>query len=80
MIGEQAFEELWRYKEIDEDGNKLRIHDCVMRLLWATRQQMHAMFNEEGYAVDHLYSDFQKSPPAYGKEQIWVLKKAAQKK
>lgn len=73
---DQVIEDVWRYSEVDAKGRVLRRHDVVMRLRWAFRSQMEKMFKEHGFEVDALYSDFYKSDPAYGKEQVWVLKKA----
>jgi hypothetical protein len=45
-------------------------------LRWATRQEMRYLFELTGFEVVAEYSDFFRSPPAYGNEQVWVLKKA----
>lgn len=72
---DQVIEDVWRYSEVDKNGRIIRRHDVVMRLRWAFRDQMEKMFKENGFRVVDLFSDFYKSAPAYGKEQVWVLEK-----
>lgn len=73
---DQLIEDTWRYRELDNSGREIRRHDVVMRLRWAFHNQMEKMFKENGFKVVELFSDFHKSAPAKGKEQIWVLEKA----
>ncbi len=42
---------------------------------WIYRREMRYLFELTGFEVLAEYSDFAKSPPAYGKEQIWVARK-----
>jgi SAM-dependent methyltransferase len=74
---QQLIKEVWRYKEVDASGRVLRQHDAYLTMRWAFRQEMHDILVMSGFEVEAEYSDFQKSPPAYGKEQIWVVKKKA---
>ena len=38
--------------------------------------EMRYLFELTGFEVVAEYSDLFRSPPAYGKEQLWVLRKA----
>lgn len=72
---EQVFEETWRFTEV---GPKkvLRREKEVLRMRWTYRNEMRYLLELTGFGGIREYSDYHKSPPAYGKEQIWVAKKA----
>ncbi|MGE3076829.1 MAG: trans-aconitate 2-methyltransferase [Dehalococcoidia bacterium] len=71
----QVFEETWRYSEHDREGNQLRQEEEVLRMRWTYRYEMRYLLELAGFEVVAEYSDYLKSPPAYGKEQIWVARK-----
>jgi len=41
----------------------------------ATRQEMRYLFELTGFEVIAEYSDFFRAPPAYGKDQLWIVRK-----
>jgi SAM-dependent methyltransferase len=71
----QTFAERWRFTERTEDGSVLRQEEEELRLRWTFRQEMRHLVELCDLAIEEEYSDFQRSAPAYGKEQIWVLKR-----
>ena len=71
----QVLTELWRFTEINEAGDVLRQEEEVLTLRWTYRQEMRYLFELAGFEVEAEYSDFHGSPPAYGKEQIWVVRR-----
>ena len=46
-----------------------------MRMRWIYRNEMRYLLELCGFAVEAEYSDFFGSPPAYGKEQVWVARR-----
>jgi hypothetical protein len=42
---------------------------------WTFRYEMRHLLRLCGFRVLEEYSDFRKSPPSYGKEQVWVAVK-----
>lgn len=71
----QVFEEHWRFTEGSRDGNILRREVESLRMRWTYRNEMRYLLELAGFEVLAEYSDYFKSPPAYGKEQIWVARK-----
>ncbi|MGE0598110.1 MAG: trans-aconitate 2-methyltransferase [Dehalococcoidia bacterium] len=71
----QVFEETWRYSEHDREGNQLRQEEEVLRMRWTYRYEMRYLLELAGFEVVAEYSDYLKSPPAYGLEQIWVARR-----
>lgn len=71
----QVFEETWRFTEVDRRGNVLRQEEEVLRMRWTYRYEMRYLLELCGFEVEAEYSDYFKSPPAYGKEQVWVARK-----
>ena len=72
----QVFSEVWRFREFDQAGILMREEHEVLRLRWGYRYEMRHLFELSGFSVEAEYSAFDRSPPAYGKEQIWVLRPA----
>lgn len=72
----QTITEKWRFTEKSNDGSILRQEEEELRLRWTFRQEMRHLAELCGLAVEQEYSDFHRSPPAYGQEQIWILKKS----
>lgn len=72
---EQVFTEKIRLEERDENGGVIGAEESEWSLRWATRQEMRYLFELTGFQVVAEYSDFFRSPPAYGKDQVWVLRK-----
>jgi len=72
----QVRRELWRYAEIGADGRVLRAERRELVLRWTYRWELHHLLALAGFAVEAEYSDFKRSPPAYGKELVVVAKAA----
>lgn len=70
----QVFEETWRFTEVDRSGYVLRQEEEVLRMRWTYRHEMRYLLELCGFEVLAEYSDYFRSPPAYGKEQVWVAK------
>ncbi len=68
----QTFEELWRFTAIAADGSVVRAEDELLSMRWIYRWEMRYLLERQGFRVEAEYSDFKKSPPAYGKEQVWI--------
>jgi hypothetical protein len=68
----QVFEETWRFTEQASDGTVLRQEEEVLRMRWTYRYEMRYLLEMAGFDVVAEYSDYHKSPPDYGKEQIWL--------
>jgi SAM-dependent methyltransferase len=72
----QTFFEDWRFTEVTDEGEILREEVERLELRWIYRYEAKYLFERCGFAVEAEYSDFRGAPPAYGKEQVWVLRKA----
>jgi SAM-dependent methyltransferase len=72
----QVLEETWRFREFDHGGDLVRDEREVLRMRWIYRSEMRYLLELSGFDVVAEYSDFKRSPPAYGKEQVWVARKA----
>lgn len=70
----QVFEETWRFTEVDRAGYVLRQEEEVLRMRWTYRYEMRYLLELCGFEVLGEYSDYFRSPPAYGKEQVWVAR------
>lgn len=71
----QVFTEKFRLEELDQRGETIDSEDSEWVLRWAPRQEMRYLFELTSFEVVAEYSDFFRSPCAYGKEQLWVLRK-----
>jgi ubiquinone/menaquinone biosynthesis C-methylase UbiE len=72
----QIFTEKFQIEEMDEHGRHLDSEKTSWSFRWATRQEMRYLFELTGFEVVAEYSDFFRSPPAYGGEQLWVVRKS----
>ena len=70
----QVRHDLWRYREYAPDGALLAEATRDMALRWTWRRELHHLLELCGYAVEAEYSDFDRAPPAYGKELIVVAR------
>jgi SAM-dependent methyltransferase len=68
----QLFTEHWRFSELSPTGQLLRQEDELLELRWTYRYEMRYLLELSGFTVEAELSDFSGSPPAYGKEQIWI--------
>jgi SAM-dependent methyltransferase len=70
----QTFKERWRFTETDSGGALIRQEEEQLQMRWTFRYEMRHLVESCGFVVAAEYSDFRRSAPAYGKEQIWVLR------
>lgn len=64
----------WAAREIGPSGAVLRDDTERLTLRWSTRSEMRLLFELVDLVVEAEYGDFHGGPPAYGKEQVWVLR------
>lgn len=69
----QLIVEDWAATEIDASGEVLRTDTERLTLRWSLRSEMRLLFELAGLEVVADYGDFRGGPPAYGREQVWVL-------
>ena len=69
----QLVVEDWTFREIDGSGKVLRTATEELTLRWSLRSEMRLLFELVGLEVIAEYGDFSGGPPAYGREQVWVL-------
>ncbi|MEZ6191506.1 MAG: class I SAM-dependent methyltransferase [Phycisphaerales bacterium] len=74
----QTLKMLWVLRERDGVGNVVREEYERLDLRWTYRQEMRYLLELCGFEVEAEYSDFEKSPPACGKEQVWVARKVGE--
>lgn len=67
--------ERMRIEEIGSEGAVLATQETSWMLRWATVQEMAYLLELSGFQAEALYSDFRKSPPTYGGEQVWVARR-----
>jgi SAM-dependent methyltransferase len=72
---EQVLTETWRFGQLDERGAVVREETEVLKLRWLYRYEMRYLLELCGFEVEAEYSDFDRSPPAYGREQVWVARR-----
>ena len=72
----QVIDELYRFIELDESGREVRTTTERLVLRWTLRSEIRYLAELEGFVVDAEYSDFRGGSPAYGGEQVWVLRPA----
>ena len=72
----QTFREVWVFKETDETGHVLLEEHEILNMRWGYRYEMRNLFELAGFVVEAEYSDFERNPPVYGREQVWVLSRA----
>jgi SAM-dependent methyltransferase len=72
--GHQLIVEDWTTTEIGASGEVLRTDIERLTLRWSLRSEMRLLFELGGLEVVAEYGDFRGGPPAYGREQVWVLR------
>lgn len=72
----QLIVEEWAASEIDGSGRVLRTDTERLTLRWSLRGEMRLLFELAGFEVVADNGDFRGGPPAYGREQVWVLRRA----
>jgi SAM-dependent methyltransferase len=72
----QLIDEVWRYTELDESGGEVRSTTERLILRWTLRSEIRHLAELEGFEVDAEFGDFREGGPAYGREQVWILRPA----
>jgi SAM-dependent methyltransferase len=72
----QVFAEAWRFTETTDGGEVVRQEEETLILRWTYRWEMRYLFELTGFEVLAEFSDFHESPPAYGREQLWVVRRS----
>lgn len=71
----QRLTETWTLDEFDANDDLLRSEREVLQLRWTYRHEFRHLFELCGFEVEAEYSDFHRSPPAYGKELLFVARR-----
>ncbi len=69
----QVVRETLRLEEVDGSGQAVATEETSWALRWSPRQEMAYLFELCGFDIVEQFSDFNRSPPAYGREQVWVV-------
>jgi SAM-dependent methyltransferase len=69
----QVVREALRLEEVDGAGRVVASEETSWALRWTLRQEMAYLFELCGFETVEQFSDFKKSPPTYGREQVWVV-------
>ena len=73
----QLINEEWTTWEIGPAGDVLRTDIERLTLRWSLRAELRLLFELVGLEVVAEYGDFVAGPPAYGREQVWVLRRTS---
>lgn len=68
----QVRHDLWRYRTFEIDGAVAEEETLELALRWTFRWETRHLLRLADFVADAEFSDFAGSPPAYGKEQIWL--------
>ncbi len=68
----QTLESTITIQVCDRNGAVVKEEQATWALRWTYQQEMRYLLEHCGYRIEAEYSDFANSPPAYGREQIWV--------
>jgi SAM-dependent methyltransferase len=71
----QRFTERWRFREVASDGSLVREEDELLELRWIFRYEMRHLLELCDFVIQDEQSDYLGSPPAYGREQIWIARR-----
>jgi hypothetical protein len=53
----------------------MRQEEEILRMRLTYRYEMRHLLELAGFEVEAEFSDFDRSPPTYGREQVWVARK-----
>jgi SAM-dependent methyltransferase len=70
----QLIQERIRLDAIDQAGQVAMTEERSMALRCTLRQEMAYLFELSGFEVVGQVSDFKSAPPAYGREQVWIVR------
>jgi SAM-dependent methyltransferase len=71
----QIGREVWRFSRLDSSGRVVDSEELQLELRWTYRYEMRHLLELSGFRDAVEYSDFDRSPPAYGVEQVWVAQR-----
>ena len=71
----QTLEETWLFHELGEDGTVVRAEEETLAMRWTYRRELHYLLELSGFRIEYEFSDFEGSPPAYGREMIVIARK-----
>jgi ubiquinone/menaquinone biosynthesis C-methylase UbiE len=71
----QRATERWRFREESPDGKLVSEEEELLEIRWIFRYEMRHLFSLAGFVVEEELSDYLGAPPAYGREQIWVVRR-----
>jgi ubiquinone/menaquinone biosynthesis C-methylase UbiE len=72
----QILNEKWEFEEIDSNGNIIRHEEESLSIRWTYRWEMRYLFELTGFELETEFSDYNGSPPDYGREQVWIVRKS----
>ena len=70
----QLIDEVYRFTEVDATGGAVRTSIERLVLRWTLRSEIRHLAELEGFTVEAEHGDFRGGPPAYGAEQVWILR------
>ena len=70
----QTIKETLRFEAFDASGTVVASEETSWTLRWSLRQETGDLLELSGFAPVAQFSDFQGSPPADGREQLWIAK------
>jgi len=70
----------FRFIEKLDDGRQRLKTTKTLTLRWVYRREMEHLLARAGFEVVELLGDFDRAPFAYGREQIWIVRKASDSK
>ena len=71
----QRLTERWRFAEINDAGEVVRLDEEELQLRWTYRHEMRHLLELVGFEIEAEYSTFTKDPPQYGRELIFVARR-----
>lgn len=72
---EQLLHEDWRFVEIGADGVVTSQYYGSLTLRWTYRFEMEHLLQRCGFNIMNLWGDCERGPFAYGKRQVWLVRK-----
>ena len=70
----QVLSERLLFEVIDRFGEIVTKEETSWSLRWTYRQEMEYLFELCGFEIVEQFSDFRGAPPAYGREQLWIVR------
>jgi hypothetical protein len=64
------------FEEVDGTGRVVDRHYTTLTWRYSTRYELQYLLELCGFEIEALYGDFDRGPFRYGREQIWVARKA----